>query len=155
MLFYQLDEAERARILKLTRDSYETGITEGRDRERCDSGRRRPPPEKLPERVETLWEGPDEDLNARTREMIDDHVHEQVHHHMYAPEAFTPVIKPRYTELMPTDQWLNAHKMLAFYVTNKEAEEFRVKCDEAGISQSDALREVLTATLEGGKRKRG
>ena len=106
-------EAERARILKLTRDSYETGITEGRDRERCDSGRRRPP-----------------------------------------PEAFAPVIKPRYTEPMPTDEWLNAHKLLAFYVTNKEAEEFRAKCKEAGIRQSDALREVLTATLEGGRHKR-
>ena len=55
---------------------------------------------------------------------------------------------------MPTEVWLSEHKMLAFYVTNKEAEEFRVKCDEAGISQSDALREVLTATLEGGRRKR-
>ena len=54
---------------------------------------------------------------------------------------------------MPTNDWLNAHKMLAFYVTNKEAEEFRKKCAEAGISQSDAMREILTATLEGGSRK--
>ena len=68
-------------------------------------------------------------------------------------EAFTPVIKPRYTEPMPTNDWLNAHKMLAFYVTNKEAEEFRKKCAEAGISQSDAMREILTATREGGSRK--
>lgn len=65
-----------------------------------------------------------------------------------------PVIKPRYTEPMPTDEWLNAHTMLGFFVTNEEAKEFRAKCAEAGISQSDALRGVLAATLEGGKRKR-
>ena len=55
---------------------------------------------------------------------------------------------------MPTDDWLNDHTLLAFYVTNAEAKEFRKKCKEAGIRQSDALREVLSATLEEGKHKR-
>ena len=54
---------------------------------------------------------------------------------------------------MPTEVWLSEHKLLAFYVTNAEAKEFRKKCAEAGISQSDAMREILTATLEGGSRK--
>ncbi len=55
---------------------------------------------------------------------------------------------------MATVEWLNTHSMLAFYVTDEFKRRFAEACEAAGMGQSQALREMAEAMVEGGKRKR-